>query len=189
MWLHAACNHLCYFFLGHVVRKLCSIVFFFFLLFGLTHNTMCAFVHAVQMKMEAFLSIQALVSPRHSLMLACSLANTHICEMVIVWGSFSIFSPHHMRVSGYGVCTCAVFIVVYFALASPLCNFNGIWSICSWSFLQFVLFSSCALFFLVRVIDFSFICFKCDPAEGHLPFNFTIWNIYVVQVKKCQHES
>lgn len=151
-------------------------------------------LHVAQMEMEAFLSFQAHTKPHQPTTLsdARSLARQHTLihgEMVIVCGSFSIFSPCRMGVSGDDVCVCMHFLWTHFALASPPCNFNGIRSICSWSFLQLVLFSFVRFVFCRSYYRFFVICFGCDPVEGHLRYDFTIWIIYVVEVKKCQHES
>lgn len=57
------------------------------------------------------------------------------------------------------------------------------------SFFSLSLSLSCALFFPSYYWFSLFVLGATQLKDIFLLFNFTIWNIYIVQVKKCQHES
>lgn len=108
--------------------------------------------------------------------------------MVIVWGSFSVFSPHRMRVSGI------VFLCIYACIrCGHVLRLHRLHLI-SMGFEAFAHGHFYNLFFFLLRYALSsmlfsfFICFGCDPTEGHLLSNFPLWIICIVQAK-CQHES
>lgn len=141
MRLHAACKHFRHFFLGYVVPKLCSMVIFLLLSWLVLQQYICSYMQ-LKWNWKHFFHFKH--TPAHNIFW-CSLTqllantHTHIYKMVIVWGSFSIFSPYHMGVSGI-VFLCVHSMWTCFVLASTPFNFNGISSICSWSLLQFVFY-------------------------------------------------
>lgn len=163
----------------HVTLKLCSIVFgCVFLAFGSSRNykqyalLWCTHCMWHKWKWKHFFHFKHTpqhTSPRHFPMLGRLLASTH--SYMERWLSFAEVFRYFRRTAWEWVATmfvCGVHFYGYILrlLASPPCRFNGIWSICSWSLLQFVLFSfSLRFMFASSYYRFSVICLGATQSK------------------------